>query len=40
MGGAPELAVANRLWADRHAALVPAFVALTRDDYGAPSSFR
>ncbi len=41
--GAPELAVANRLWADNSAKLAPAFVALTQNDYGAavaPLDFR
>ncbi len=33
---APELAIANRLWPDRAAKLAPAFVKLTKADYGAP----
>lgn len=35
-GKAPELAIANRLWPDRGARLLPAFVKLTKDDYAAP----
>jgi serine protease inhibitor len=34
--GAPEVRLANRLWADRSAELVPAFVSLTKQSYSAP----
>jgi serine protease inhibitor len=35
-GGAPEIRIANRLWVQNDFELVPEFVALTRDRYGAP----
>lgn len=34
-GGAPEISIANRLWADKTLELAEPFVALTRDQYGA-----
>ncbi|MFO0565777.1 MAG: serpin family protein [Polyangiaceae bacterium] len=36
--GAPELRIANRLWADKKASLLPEFLALTSDYYDAPAA--